>query len=124
MHIFTVTTTSDRESAGLGTTTKSVCSILQFSRYFTGRLGRSESVYICSLKVHTFKIFSAARSAAKFFYIFPASCGAAWPLHFKFASYAYALKRQCIERAVMKVGTTFAATACVSRHTTVCNMSV
>ena len=27
-------------------------------KYFTGWLGRSESLYLCSLKVHTFKNFS------------------------------------------------------------------
>ena len=55
----------------LGMTTKSVCSILQLSKYFTGRLGRSESLYfwkrqskgahfekICNRATH---IFPAAR---------------------------------------------------------------
>ena len=43
--------------------------------------------------MHTLKKFSAALRAAKFFYIFfrRASRGAAWPLHFKFASYAYVM---------------------------------
>ena len=41
--------------------------------------------------MHTLKKFSAARSAAKLLHIFSrrASRGAAWPLHVKFASYAY-----------------------------------
>ena len=73
----------------LGTTTKSVRSILQFSKYFTGRLGRSQKKG--SLMLHTLKKISAARSAAKLLHIFShrASRGAVWPLHFKFASYAY-----------------------------------
>ena len=71
-------------------------SILQFSKYFTGRLGRSESLYIGrkgSLKVHTFKIiFRRATRGEILLNFFPrASRGAAWPLHFKFVSHAYAL---------------------------------
>ena len=45
MHIFTETILQATK-AGLGTTTKSVRSILQLSKYFTGQLGRSESSYI------------------------------------------------------------------------------
>ena len=41
--------------------------------------------------MHTFKKFAVALHAAKLFSIFfsSASRGTAWPLHFKFASYAY-----------------------------------
>ena len=47
----------------------------------------------CRLKVHTLKKFAAAHRAAKILSIFPiffsnASRGTAWPLHYKFASYA------------------------------------
>ena len=47
---------------------------------------------ICSLKVHTFKIFAAALRAAKLLSIFLSSAlrTTARPLHFKFVSYAYA----------------------------------
>ena len=63
----------------LGTTTKSVRTILLFSKYFAGQLGRSESLYLWkkgSLKVHTLREFAAAHSAAK---LFPhhTSCGVA-----------------------------------------------
>ena len=53
--------------------------------------------------MHTFKKFSAARSAAKFFYILfrRASRGAAWPLHFKFASYAYGMHSLVVDRGPM-----------------------
>ena len=75
-----VTATSDESYHELGTTMKSVRSILQFSKYFTGRLGRCEnSLKKGSLKVHTLKTFSATLCAAKLFYIFSrrASRGAA-----------------------------------------------
>ena len=74
----------------LGTTTKSVRSILPFSKYFTGRLGRAQKKK-GSLMLHTLKKISAVIRAAKFLHIFfhRASRGAVWPLHFKFASYAY-----------------------------------
>ena len=47
MHIFTVTILQATK-AGLGTVTKCKCvqSYIQFSKYFTGWLGRSESLYI------------------------------------------------------------------------------
>ena len=43
--------------------------------------------------MHTLKKISDARSATKLLHIFSrrASRGAAWPLHIKFASYAYEL---------------------------------
>ena len=57
----------------LGTTTKLVRSILSFSKYFTGRLGRSESFEKSSLKVPTLKKISAALRAAKLIHIFSAA---------------------------------------------------
>ena len=63
----------------LGTTTKSVRIILPLSKYFTRRLGRSESLnpwkkaLFCSVKVHTLTKFAAALREAKFFYIFTAT---------------------------------------------------
>ena len=53
--------------AGLGTTMKSVHSILQLSKYFTGWLGRSESLKKGRLKVYTLKKFSTMLCTAKFF---------------------------------------------------------
>ena len=47
--------------AGLGTTMKSVHSILQLSKYFTGRLGKSETLKKGSLNVYT---YHALRGAA------------------------------------------------------------
>ena len=40
------------------------------SKYFTGRLGRSESLYLCSLKVHTFKNFSPRYARRNYFIFF------------------------------------------------------
>ena len=61
----------------MGTTTKSVRSILQFCKYFTRRLGSTESLFFFltkgSLKVHTLKKSPAARSAAKLLDIFSAA---------------------------------------------------
>ena len=80
----------------LGTTTKSVRIILLFFKYFTGRLGRSESSYpwkkalFCSLKVHTLKNSPPRYARRNYFTFFRhASRGTTWPLHSKFASYAY-----------------------------------
>ena len=40
-------------------------------KYFTGRLGRSESLYPCSLKVHTFKNFSTRYARRNYFIFLP-----------------------------------------------------
>ena len=54
---------------------------------------RTRLEYYTPLKkgFHTFKKFAAAHSVAKLFSTLfsSAPCGTAWPLHFKFASYAY-----------------------------------
>ena len=43
------------------------------SKYFTGRLGRSESLYLCSLKVHSFKNFSPRVARRNYFIFFSAA---------------------------------------------------
>ena len=74
MHIFTETTISDKSCMGglLGMTTKSVCAILQFSKYLRGRLGRSEA-YSFEKRVHTLKKISAVLHAVTLFHIFPSA---------------------------------------------------
>ena len=65
----------------------------------TERLGRSENravilrkFLLCSVKVDTLKVFAAALCAAKLFLFHCISCGTAWPPHFQFASYTYAVE--------------------------------
>ena len=67
------------------------------SKYFTGRLGRSEGLYLwkrdsfCGLKMHTFKKNWRRAYRGEIISHFPrrALRGTAWSLHYKFASYAY-----------------------------------
>ena len=58
-----------------------------------------------SLKVHTLKKIFAACSAAKLLHIFSrrASRGAAVPIHFKFASYAYDFRNSSMHTASRKL---------------------
>ena len=96
MHIFTVTTTSDRESWAGNDDEVSAFNLTVFQIFYwtVGKVWKLIPLKEGGLKVHTLKMkkISAARSAAKLLHIFShrASRGAAVPLHFKFASYAYA----------------------------------